>query len=132
MKLSKLSAAFLGGSLLFCAGVFAGPTNKKTIHLYESITIAGKQLPPGDYKIEWTESGSSVQLNILNGKDVVATLPAKVVTVSNSYAKDGYETQAARDGSKTLKQVFFAGKNYDLQIQQADNTTPATSTSGNN
>lgn len=132
MKLSRLSAAFLGGSLLVSASVFAATTNKKSIHLYETITIGGKQLPAGDYKIEWTDSGSSAQVNILKGKDVVATLAAKVVSVDSSNKQDGYETSSAQDGSKTLKQIFFSGKNYDLEIQQAENAAPAMSPSGNN
>jgi hypothetical protein len=131
MKLSRLAATFLGGSLLLSASVFAGATNKKSLRLYESVTIAGKQLPPGDYKVEWAESGSDVQLNILRGKEVVATLSAKVVPVNSSNAKDGYETESAQDGTKSLKQIFFTGKNYDLEIQQAANTT-ATNPSGNN
>jgi hypothetical protein len=132
MKLSRLSAAFLGGSLLVSASVFAATANKKSIHLYETITISGKQLPAGDYKVEWTDSGSSVQLSILKGKDVVATLPARVVSLNDSNKQDGYETTAAQDGSKTLKQIFFSGKNYDLEIQQADTAAPATIPSGNN
>lgn len=132
MNLSRLSAAFLGGSLLVSASVFAATANKKSIHLYETITISGKQLPAGDYKVEWTDSGNSVQLSILKGKDVVATLPAKVVSINDPNKQDGYETSSAEDGSKTLKQIFFSGKNYDLEIQQADNTAPAANSSANN
>jgi hypothetical protein len=132
MKLSRFSAAFLGGSLLLSASVFAATANRKSIHLYETINIGGKQLQAGDYKVEWTESGDSAQINILKGKDVVATLPAKVVSVNSPNKQDGYETSSAQDGSKTLKQIFFSGKNYDLEIQQADNTAPAASPSSNN
>ena len=131
MKLSRLSAAFLGGSLLLCASVFAGTTNKRSLHLTESITVAGKQLPPGDYKVEWTESASTVQLNFVRGKEVVVTLSAKVVSVPNANQTDGYETEHAQDGSRSLKQIFFSGKAYDLEIQTADNAAPSNA-SGNN
>ncbi|MGA2098603.1 MAG: hypothetical protein ABSH39_20095 [Candidatus Acidiferrum sp.] len=131
MKLSRLSAAFLGGSLLLCASVFAGTTNKRSIHLTEPITVAGKQLPAGDYKVEWTESADNVQLNFIHGKDVVATLSAKVISVKNANARDGYETTHAQDGTLSLKQIFFSGKTYDLEIQTADNAVPS-SPSGSN
>jgi len=131
MKLSRLSAAFLGGSLFLSASVFAAPANRKSLRLYETITVAGKQLPPGEYKLEWTGTGDNVQVSIIKGKEVVATLPAKVVNATSANPKDGYETSSLQDGSKTLKQIFFSGKNYDLEIQQAGSAT-ASNPSGSN
>lgn len=131
MKLSRLSAVFLGSSLLLAASAFAGPTNKRSIHLAEPITVAGKQLRAGDYKVEWTESADSVQLNFVRGKEVVATLSAKVVSVKNANVRDGYETEHAQDGSLSLKQIFFSGKSYDLQIQTADNAAPSNPSGSN-
>lgn len=116
MKSAKYFAALAGGALLACAAAFAGPTNKKPLHLYETVVIGGKQLAPGDYQIQWSDSGSDAQVNILRGKDTVATFTAREVPVTAD-TKEGYSTQTAQDGSKTLTQVFFSGKKYGLDLR---------------
>lgn len=118
MKFAKFSAMLLGGALLTSASVFAGPTNKKSLHLPESMVIEGKRLAPGDYKVEWNEAGRpDVQVNILQGKNTVASFVARVVSLNHAIARDGYSATASQDGSKTLRQLFFGGKKYELQVQ---------------
>ena len=67
MKVSRVSSLLLGSSLLFAASVFAGNTIKKSLHLYESVTVEGTKLMPGEYKVEWSGSGPDVKVNILKG-----------------------------------------------------------------
>lgn len=114
MKSAKY-ASFFAGTLFFASGVLAGPVNKKPLHLYESVVVEGKQLPPGDYKVEWSEPGPEVQVSIVQGKETVATVSAREVPL-NSTVPDSYGTRAAQDGSKTLTQLFFGGKKYELEI----------------
>ena len=115
MKSAKY-ASFFAGTLFLATGVLAGPVNKRPLHLYESLVVEGKQLPPGDYKVEWSEPGPDVKVSILQGKDTVATVSARVVALTNSTTQDSYATRAAQDGSKTLTQLFFGGKKYELDI----------------
>lgn len=65
------------GSLVLCATAFAAKTNKKTMHLYEKAKLEGKVLNPGDYKVEWNGAGPNVELNIVQGRDTLATVPAE-------------------------------------------------------
>jgi hypothetical protein len=130
MKASRLSAVLFVGTLLLSASAFAGDTNKKSLHLYETVSVEGKQLPPGDYKVQWSGSGPSVQLNILKGKDTVATVSAQVVNESASNTQDGYTLRPAQNGSQELEGIFFSGKNYTLEIQSAANTSSGTSSGG--
>jgi hypothetical protein len=46
MKVSRLSTLLLGSSLLLSISAFAGTTVKKSLHLYENVTVQGKQLAP--------------------------------------------------------------------------------------
>ncbi|MGB2623404.1 MAG: hypothetical protein WA857_09415 [Candidatus Acidiferrum sp.] len=123
MQVFKLSAVFLGGALLFSASAFASNTNKKSLHLYEKVTVEGKQLPPGNYKVEWSGIGPEVTVNILKGKETVATTPARVVTQAESNNQDGYALKPGKDGGQTLAQVFFSGEKYDLDINPASGAT---------
>jgi hypothetical protein len=126
MKLSKFTLATLAVSVLCSSAAFAAPGNKGTLHLTESITVEGKQLKPGYYAVEWDGTGSDVKLNISKGKDVVATVPARVDTATGSHFRDGYGVKTEADGSKSLTTIFVSGKELDLTGgQNAAATTPA-------
>jgi hypothetical protein len=120
MKVVNISLAFLGGALLLAAGAFAGETNKATLRLQEKVTVEGKQLSPGTYKLEWDGTGPDVRVNILRGKETVATVPAHLVEQRAHNAQDGYATNAEADGSKSLTSIYVAGKNLTLQFQGAE------------
>jgi hypothetical protein len=87
MKVSRLSTLLLGSSLLLSVSAFAGTTMKKSLHLYENVTVEGKQLSAGDYKCEWSGSGPDVKVNILKGKEIVASVSARIVSQKNTIWK---------------------------------------------
>jgi hypothetical protein len=134
MKVSRISGLLLGSSLLFSVCAFAGTTNKKSLHLSENVTIEGKQLAPGDYKVEWSGTGPDVTVNILKGKETVASVSAHVVPENAPNSQDGYLLKPAADGSQSLVQVFFSGERYDLNIDQTPSAgvSPGANPSGSN
>jgi hypothetical protein len=120
MKTTRISALLLGSALFFAGGILAGPaSNKKPLHIAESVVVEGKTLAPGDYKIEWTEPGPNVQVTILQGKSAVVTVPAHLVSLSASNVQTSYSTSTGQDGSKTLTQVAFGGTKYQLELAPA-------------
>lgn len=134
MKASNVLTVLLGSSLLLSATAFAGNTNKKSLHLTDSVTVEGKQLKPGTYTVEWNGTGPNVEVSIAKGNKTVATVPAHVVSVSAPYKQDGYTSLATKDGSASVTQFFFRGEKFGLELGQASgaNTTPAAATSGTN
>jgi hypothetical protein len=134
MKGSRLStiAILFAGSLLLSTTTLAGNINKKTLHLYEKAKVLGTLLNPGDYKVEWSGSGPNIQLNILQGRDTVATVPARVVTENTSNPQDGYILQPSKSGGQSIEEIFFSGTKYDLKIQPAGNASSGSSHSGTN
>jgi hypothetical protein len=52
--------------------------------LADSGQVGSTQLKAGDYKAIWDGTGKDVQVKILQGKNVVATVPAKLVDDSLS------------------------------------------------
>ncbi len=123
MKATKLFTLLVGSSLLLSASAFAGNGNKKTLHVYESVTLEGKQLPAGDYRFEWTGTGPDVKLNVLKGKETVASVDAHIVSVGAPNKQDGYSSAAGKDGSPAITTVFFSGEKFDLEIGQAAAST---------
>ena len=134
MKVTKLFTLLVGSSLLFSAATFAGNGNKKSLRFATPVTIDGKEIPAGEYKFEWSGTGPDVKVNILKGKETVASVPAHIVSVPVSYKQDGYSSAASKDGSPAITQIFFSGDKYDLEIGQAASAgtaTGATTTSPN-
>src|ERR1700719_3962993 len=116
MKSSRKIVGLLGASLLLALSAKAGTENKGTLHLFDNVSVQGKQLSAGTYKIEWNGEGPEVQVNIVDGRDTVATVPARVVPVTIKNKEDGYSADN-ENGNRTLKELFFRGKTYELQIE---------------
>ena len=132
MKVSRLSVTVLGGSLLLAVSAVAGNTVKKSFHVDESVTVAGTQLTPGDYKLEWSGPGPDVKVSILKGKRTVATVPAHIESQNAANLQGGYSLTPGKDGGQTVAEIFFAGDKYDLKIDQgADQSQGATSGGSN-
>jgi hypothetical protein len=116
MKSSRKIVGLVGVSLLLAVSAMAGTENKGTLRLFDNVSVQGKQLSPGTYKVEWNGEGPDVQVSILSGKNTVATIPARVVPVTPKNGQDGY-TADDKNGNRTLTELFFRGKSYQLEIQ---------------
>ena len=121
MKSSRNIFGLVGASLLLAVSAMAAGTNKGTLHLYDNVSVQGKQLTPGNYRVEWNGEGPEIQVNIVDGKNTVATVAARVVPVTTKNDQDGYSADN-RDGNNRLKAIFFHGKNYELQIESGSGT----------
>jgi hypothetical protein len=120
-----------GASLLLASAAFAG--EKASVKVYEDVKLNGKTIPAGKYDLTWEGTGSNVQVIIVKGKEVVATVPAQLEASKSSPASTGYSTRTEGDGSKSITNVFFAGKKYSLNLDQqaAATSAQAAGTPGN-
>lgn len=112
MKGSK--SLFLGLALLLATSAFAA--NKGSLQVQEPITVNGTKLPPGDYKLQWDGTGPSVELSIMQGKKVVAKVPAHIVDLDKPSSLDAAVVKNNGDGTKTLSEVRLGGKKYSLAV----------------
>jgi hypothetical protein len=116
MTTSKISKGLLlGFALLLATSVFAA-TNKGSLQVTDPLTVNGKQLPAGDYIVKWDGAGPNVELNIMHGKNVVATVPAHMVDLDQSPNRDSLITNVNSDGRKSLNEIRFGGKKFALAI----------------
>ena len=115
MKLSTISKSLLlGMALLLATGAFAA--NKGSLQVQDPVTVSGKQLPAGDYQLKWDGKGPNVELSILKGNKVVATVPARLVDINQSASSDATVVRKNEDGSRSLSEIRFSGKKYALAI----------------
>jgi hypothetical protein len=131
MNTRRFTKGFLfGASLLLASAAFAG--EKATIKVYEDVKVNGKTLTPGVYQLAWEGTGSNVQLNIRQGGNDVATVPAAVEASKSAASGTGYTTKQEGDGTKSVTTVFFAGKKVVLNLdQRAANAAAQQATPGN-
>ncbi|HKS72231.1 MAG TPA: hypothetical protein VJQ82_03480 [Terriglobales bacterium] len=115
MSASKISKGLLLGLAVLLATV-AFASNKGSLNVTDNCTVAGKQLNKGDYKVSWEGNGPDVQVSIMKGKEVVATVPAHMTELSDSPRNDSAVLSNNGDGSKNLAEIRFAGKKYALAI----------------
>ncbi|HXW90378.1 MAG TPA: hypothetical protein VEK33_07505 [Terriglobales bacterium] len=118
MKTTYVSKGLLLGLVLLLAtSVFAASdSNKGSLTTMNDVTINGRLIPAGEYSLKWEGTGANVQLNILKGKKVVATAPARRVDVEKASDSDAAVVLGNQDGSHSLSQIRFAGKKYVLVL----------------
>lgn len=115
MNLAKVSKGLVLGLGLFLA-TSAFAASKGPLQLSAPANVAGKQLAAGDYTVKWDGTGNSVQVEILKGKNVVATVPAQVVTLDHASSYDSAVVNTNSDGSRVLSQIRFSGKKMALEV----------------
>jgi len=112
MKSSK--CLILGLALLLATSAFAA--NKGSLQVQEPLTVNGTKLAPGDYKVRWDGTGPSVELSIMQGKKVVAKVPAHMVDLDKPSSLDAAVVKNNGDGTKVLSEVRLSGKKFSLAL----------------
>jgi hypothetical protein len=115
MKFTTVSKSLVMGlALLLASSAFAA--TKGSLTLLNAATVNGTQLKAGDYKLEWEGTGPNVELSIMQGKTVVAKVPAKVVDLTSAARDNAAVVNRSDNGSHTLAGARFAGKKFALEI----------------
>jgi len=115
MNLAKtFKGLVLGSAILLATSAFAA--SKGPLQLTAPATVAGKQLAAGDYTVQWDGNGPSVQVSILKGKNVVATVPGQVVTLDRASNYNSAVVNTDNSGARVLSQIRFSGKTMALTV----------------
>ena len=117
MKFATVSISktlVLGLALMLASSAFAA--TKASLQLSNPVTVNGTTLKPGDYKVWWEGTGPNVELSILQGKNVVAKVPAHVIELQTAAANDAAVTRQNGSGPNTLAGVRFQGKKTALEL----------------
>jgi len=115
MTFSTISkSVVMGLALLLASSAFA--VTKASLNLQSPTTISGTKLKAGDYKLEWDGSGPNVEVSIMQGRNVVAKVQAKVVDLNSPSANNAAVVIKNNDGTSTLSGARFAGKKFALEL----------------
>jgi len=115
MKFATVSKSIVMGlALLLASSAFAA--TKTDLTLMDSAIVSGTKLKPGAYKLQWEGSGPNVEVSILQGKTVVAKVPAKVVDLKVASLNNAALLTTNSDGTSTLSGARFEGKKFALEL----------------
>jgi hypothetical protein len=115
MKFATVSKSLvLGLALLLASSAFAA--TKGNLQLTNPVTLNGTTLKAGDYKVQWDGAGPNVELSILQGKNVVAKVPAHLVELQSAASNDAAVTHQNSSGPNSLAGIRFQGKKTALEL----------------
>jgi hypothetical protein len=89
---------------------------KGSLGLQHPTNVAGKTLQSGNYSVRWEGNGEQVELKIYKGKDLAASIPARLIQLSSPAASDSTVVNNDNTGTGSLAEIRFGGKKYALQI----------------
>ena len=118
------------GLLVATSAFAANKGNKGSFEVFEPVTVSGHQLAPGQYKLTWDGTGPSIELMILSRGKLVATVPARLIELSQAGHDNATEAHKNDDGSQSLTQIDFAGKKYALAFGDESAATESASQDG--
>ena len=124
MKFATVSKTLMMGlALVLASSAFAA--TKANLQLTNPVTVNGATLKAGDYKVQWEGNGPNVELSILQGKNVLAKVPARVVALETAASNDAAVTHKNDSGPNTLTGVRFEGKKIALDLGEATDSMQA-------
>lgn len=94
---------------------FAGPKKSANVKLDQPVNVAGTQLEPGQYKLNWEGSGQDITVSFVEGKKTVATVPAKLVNTRNG--QEAIETANVAGNTTVLRAIDL--ENITIQFENA-------------
>ena len=118
MKSSLFSKIiFAALALALTASAFAAnDSHKSNFEISAPTQVNGTQLAAGEYTAKWEGSGPTVQVSILQGRKVIATVPAQVVALTEPAAQTQAEVKSNSSGDRELTSLQFSGKKYSLDL----------------
>ena len=124
MKFATISkSVVMGLALLLASSAFAA--TKASLNLQHPTTVNGTKLKAGDYKLEWDGSGPNVEVSIIQGKNVLTKVPAKVVDLSSPSQNSAAVVTLNGDGTSTLSGARYEGKSVALELGDSSEGTQA-------
>jgi hypothetical protein len=112
---SKIIFATLAFALTTSAFA-AGDSHKSNFEISTPTQVNGTEIPAGDYTAKWEGSGPDVQVSIMQGKRVVATVPAQVVALDRAASYTEAEIKSNTNGDRELTSLKFSGKKFSLEL----------------
>lgn len=111
-----LCSALLSVLLLAPIPLLARDANSRSVNLSDKVVVAGHQLDPGHYKIEWQQSGPRVEVNFIQAGKTVASVPATLKTNDAQVTQDDIVTRQTASNQERLTEIDFGHQKEALMF----------------
>ena len=115
MKSIKYAALLSMLAALCSVSALARDKNQHTVDFPNAVQVGGKQLEPGNYKVEWQGTGPEIQVNFVRDGKTVATVPGTLKTNDAKVTQDDVVTD---NNTKTLQEIDFSRNKESLVFEQ--------------
>src|SRR5450432_2975929 len=109
----------------------ASDSHKSSFELSAATQVNGTTIPAGACTAKWEGSGPTVQVSIMQGRRVVATVPAQIVTLDRAASDTQAEVKNGSNGERDLTALRFAGKKGSLELGTESTKTGIKTSSSN-
>ena len=105
-------------ALAFAVSAFAAnnETHKSNFQISSPAQLNGVKIPAGDYTAKWEGEGPAVQVSIMRGSKVVATVPAQVIALDQPATDTRTGTRKDSAGNSEITRLQFSGKKFALEL----------------
>jgi len=86
------------------------------INLNSPNQLNGTAINAGTYKLNYTTSGNTAQVNVIKGKKTIASATGEVVELSAAPVNDSVVSKLNPDGSRSMYEIQFAGKKQAIRF----------------
>jgi hypothetical protein len=102
-----LCSALLSILMLAPIPLLARDTNSRSVNIPDKVVVAGHQLDPGHYKVEWQQEGPRVQVNFVQDGKTIASAPATLKTNDAQVTQDDIVTRQTASQKARLMEIDF-------------------------
>jgi hypothetical protein len=120
---AKIQVASLMMALALFSGVNALAKDSRTMTLKRAVSLNGKQLAPGQYKVSWETHSPEATVTFAQKSNVVATAEAKLVERPDRFDADAIVYSNNPDGTSSIVEIRFGGTNKVLTFGESSPTS---------
>ncbi len=120
MKMHRsLMFAVIMSVLALTVAAFARDKNRHNVVLPETTQVGTVQLAPGQYTMEWNQTGSTAEVNFVQHGKTLAQAPAKIVDLGHSALNDSVTLKTESQSAGALEQIQFGGHKEAFSFSDA-------------
>ena len=90
--------------------------NQANVEVPEQVQVGSAVLRPGTYKVQWSGTGSEVQVNFIQRNKTVATAQGKLVDLQAPAPHTDIVTEVGANQKRQLVQIDFNKRTQALQL----------------
>ena len=118
MKSARLLCVIAVFAVFFPLFATAKDRDEGSFQLTVPVQLGATQLQPGEYKAEWTPSGSHVNVSILQHDKVLATAAGQVIELKHPSPYDDVVLKPMKHGqATTIDEIDFENRTEALRIE---------------